>query len=87
MLRIQTRTEVEVPCFIVTETWMRGAAQRLRDRDQLLTEDDLRASLWVGKQLIYANMPTKYQIMQPKGKLIPMDSTYPEGLLGVPSQS
>ncbi len=28
-------------------------------------------------------MPTKYLNMQPKGSLIPMDSTYPEGLLAV----
>jgi hypothetical protein len=29
-------------------------------------------------------MPAKYLNVQPKGNLIPMDSTYPEGLLAVP---
>ncbi len=37
--------------------------------------------LWVGKQLMHKNMPTKYQHMHPEGELIAMDSTYPEGLL------
>jgi hypothetical protein len=42
-------------------------------------------NLWVGQQLRHANMPTKYLNVQPKGNLIPMDSTYPEGLLAVPN--
>ncbi len=42
-------------------------------------------NLWVGQQLRHANMPTKYLNVQPKGSLIPMDSTYPEGLLAVPN--
>jgi hypothetical protein len=40
---------------------------------------------WVGQQLRHANMPAKYLNVQPKGNLIPMDSTYPEGLLAVPN--
>jgi hypothetical protein len=42
-------------------------------------------SAWVGKQLRHENMPKKYQHMHPGVKLIPMDSTYPEGLLAVPN--
>jgi hypothetical protein len=42
-------------------------------------------NLWVGQQLRHANMPAKYLNMQPKGNLIPMDSSYPEGLLAVPN--
>jgi hypothetical protein len=42
-------------------------------------------SAWVGKQLWHKNMPKKYQHMHPKGKLITMDSSYPEGLLAVPN--
>jgi hypothetical protein len=42
-------------------------------------------SAWVGKQLRHENMPKKYQHMHPEGKLITMDSTYPEGLLAVPN--
>jgi hypothetical protein len=41
--------------------------------------------LWVGKQLMHKNMPTKYQHMHLVGELIAMDSTYPEGLLAVPN--
>jgi hypothetical protein len=40
---------------------------------------------WVGKQLMHENMPRKYQHMQPKGSLIATDSSFPEGLLAVPS--
>jgi hypothetical protein len=36
-------------------------------------------NLWVGQQLRHVNMPAKYLNVQPKGNLIPMDSTYPEG--------
>jgi hypothetical protein len=39
----------------------------------------------VGKHLKHANMLTKYQNVQPKGRLIPMNSIYPEGLLAVPN--
>ncbi len=42
-------------------------------------------NLWVGQQLRHTNMPAKYLNVQPKGDLIPMDSTYPEGLLAVPN--
>ncbi len=42
-------------------------------------------NLWVGQQLRHTNMPNKYLNVQPKGDLIPMDSTYPEGLLAVPN--
>jgi hypothetical protein len=42
-------------------------------------------NLWIGKQLMHKNMPTKYQHMHPEGELIAMDSTYPEGLLAVPN--
>jgi hypothetical protein len=42
-------------------------------------------NLWVGQQLRHTNMPAKYLNVQPKGNLIPMDSTYPEGLLAVPN--
>ena len=42
-------------------------------------------STWVGKQLMHKNMPRKYQHMQPKGSLIATDSSFPEGLLAVPS--
>jgi hypothetical protein len=42
-------------------------------------------NLWVGQQLMHVNMPKKYLNVQPKGSLIPMDSTYPEGLLAVPN--
>jgi hypothetical protein len=42
-------------------------------------------STWVGKQLWHENMPKKYQHMHPEGKLITMDSSYPEGLLAVPN--
>jgi hypothetical protein len=45
----------------------------------------LDINLWVGQQLRHANMPAKYLNVQPKGNLIPMDSTYPEGLLAVPN--
>ena len=30
-------------------------------------------------------MPSKYQHMHPNGKLVAMNSTYPEGLLAVPN--
>lgn len=30
-------------------------------------------------------MPSKYQHMHPKGELVAMNSTYPEGLLAVPN--
>ena len=40
---------------------------------------------WVGKQLMHKNMSHKYQHMQPKGSLIATDSSFPEGLLAVPS--
>jgi hypothetical protein len=40
---------------------------------------------WVGQQLRHTHMPAKYLNVQPKGDLIPMDSTYPEGLLAVPN--
>jgi hypothetical protein len=42
-------------------------------------------SAWVGNQLRHEHMPVKYQHMYPEGKLIAMDSTYPEGLLAVPN--
>jgi hypothetical protein len=42
-------------------------------------------NLWVGQQLRHTNMPAKYLNVQPKGDLIPMDSTFPEGLLAVPN--
>jgi hypothetical protein len=42
-------------------------------------------NLWVGQQPRHTNMHAKYLNVQPKGNLIPMDSTYPEGLLAVPN--
>jgi hypothetical protein len=42
-------------------------------------------NLWVGQQLRHVNMPAKYLNMQPEANLIPVDSTFPEGLLAVPN--
>ncbi len=38
-------------------------------------------SLWIGHQLNYECMPTKYQHMSPEGELLASIEGYPEGLL------
>jgi hypothetical protein len=81
----------------VTDSSIEGIS--LGDRRPVITEGTLKwkriprepipsisdFKLWVGKQLLHKNMPTKYQHMYPEGELIAMDSAYPEGLLAVPN--
>ncbi len=44
-------------------------------------------SLWIGHQLNYERMPTKYQHMSPEGELLASIEGYPEGLLAIPNDN
>jgi hypothetical protein len=44
-------------------------------------------SLWIGHQLNYERMPTKYQHMAPEGELLASIEGYPEGLLAIPNDN
>ncbi len=43
--------------------------------------------LWIGHQLNYERMPTKYQRMSPEGELIVSLEGHPEGLLAIPDDN
>jgi hypothetical protein len=44
-------------------------------------------NLWIGHQLNYERMPTKYQHMAPEGELIASLDGHPEGLLAIPGDN